>query len=85
MKDDNYPDVVIQPPRLLLENPPKTPADRELEILWTLGALLASSKLTSTLIIELFALTAAPKPTTQPPITSDEAMLRPYDAQMTEE
>ena len=85
MTNNNRPDVVIQTDQLELGNREKTPAQRNTDVFDLLTEILACTNRASTLIIELFAIASVAAYTTPPPRTSGEAMLRPYDAQMTED
>lgn len=85
MTDNNRPDVVIQAAQLVLGNPEKTPAQWNAALVDALTEILACTNQARTLIIQLLAIASGAAYTTPPPLTSGEAMLRPYDAQMTED
>jgi len=85
MTDNNRPDVVIQAAQLVLGNHEKTPAQRNAAVFDALTEILACANQATTLLIHLIAVASVAAYTTPPPLTSGEAMLRPYDAQMTED
>ena len=85
MTDDNRPDVVIQTDQLVLGNHEKTPAQRNAAGFDALTEILARANQATSLIVQIIAIASVAAYTTPPPLTSGEALLRPYDAQMTDD